>query len=120
MAIHVGGDGTPTIDDPAITAIGTRTSADYKSIRQTWTLNGQTLDLSATNGGLARQLNHLSAVSSIAEITIAGNGGYRVTLPNGQVNVIWPTDDPTCWASITSGPALASMVDQIAAAVVHT
>ncbi len=119
LEIQLGTDGTQMLADPSMTLVGTSSLDNYASVSQPWTFNGQNLSIAVTNGGLARQLDSLTARSIVAQ-TIAGTAGYKVTLLNGQVNLMWPTVDPTYWGSVTSGPPLATSIDAIAAAVVRT
>jgi hypothetical protein len=119
LAIEPGPDGTPALTDPSMTLVGFSTSAAYQSILQQWTLDGHNLTLAVTNGGLTQQLSDLP-VTSIEEQVIAGTAGYKITLPNAQVNLIWPTDNPDLWASIAVSPTISDRIDEIADAVVHS
>ena len=74
------------------------------------------IELAETTGGLARQL-HVPTVA-VAERTIAGAAGYELALPNGQLNIIWPTDNPDRWGSLIISSPLAARVDEIVSAVV--
>ena len=119
LAIEPGPNGTPALSDPSMTLVGSSTSDAYQSMLQQWTLDGHNLTLAVTNGGLAQQLSDLP-VTSIEEQVIAGMAGYKITLPNAQVNLIWPTDNPALWASIAVSPSISDRIDAIADAVVHS
>jgi hypothetical protein len=109
------GSGLPfVLPDPAMTFVGFNTS--YKLIEQNWTLDGSLLRLAVTTGGLAQQLAD-QAPASIAERTIAGKPGYAVTRSNGQINLIWPTDNSDQWASLIMSPPLVDRLDEIVAAI---
>jgi hypothetical protein len=111
------GSGVPfVLPDPSMTLIGVSSLATYQSVGQTWSLDGSTIGLAVTTGGLAQHLD--VPVVAVAERTVAGEVGYELTLPNGQRNVIWPTDDPDRWGSLVISPTLASRVDEIVAAIV--
>jgi hypothetical protein len=81
--------------------------------------------LSVSNGGLVDQLADTVA-ASIEPITVLGTDGYRMTLVNGQTDVIWPasdvtrvggTDDAPVWYRLTISSDLADRVDELIAAV---
>jgi len=112
------GSGLPwVLPDPSMTFVGFADSGFYESVRQDWSLDGSTLELTVTNGGLAQQLADVTPLS-VNERTIAGASGYAITLPNGQVNLIWPADRSDHWAALLISPGLAGRVDEIAAAIV--
>ena len=111
------GSGLPyVLPDPAMTFIGFNTAESYQSVRQDWTIDGQSLELGVATGGLAQQLADVTPVS-VAERRIAGAQGYAITLTNGQVNLAWPTGDADRWGSLRINPALAGRIDLIAAAI---
>jgi hypothetical protein len=99
-----------------MTFVGFTTPELYESISQVWTLDGSTLTLAVTTGGLAQQLADMNP-SSVVERTIAGKPGYALTQPNGQIYLIWPTDNADHWVSLLISPPLAGRVDEIAAAI---
>jgi hypothetical protein len=74
------------------------------------------IELAETTGGLAQQLDVPTV--AVAERTIAGAAGYELALPNGQLNIIWPTDNPDRWGSLIISSPLAARVDEIVSAVV--
>ena len=119
LAITSDGTGTLTLNDPSMRLVGTSRLDALETIKQAWKLDGQTLVLAVSTGGLAQALADVLPTSSIAQYTVAGEVGYKATLPNGQVNLIWPTDDPVRWASLIIAPPLADRVDEIAAAVIR-
>jgi hypothetical protein len=110
------GSGVPfVLPDPSMTFIGV-SSLTYESVGQLWGLDGSNIRLAVTTGGLAQLLDMPTV--AVAERTVAGEAGYELTLPNGQVNVIWPTDNHDRWASLAISSSLASRVDEIVSAVV--
>ncbi|MEP7115335.1 MAG: hypothetical protein ABI862_18880 [Ilumatobacteraceae bacterium] len=110
------GSGLPfVLADPGMTFVGLSSLASFESARQDWTLDGSSVVIAVTNGGLAQQLD--VPIVSVAARTVSGSAGYEITLPNGQLNVIWPTDDPDRWASLLVGPLLTSRVNEIASAI---
>jgi hypothetical protein len=112
------GSGLPyVLPDPAMTFVGFNTAKSYQSVGQDWTIDGVHLTLAATTGGLAQQLADQSP-QSVEERTIVGKQGYVITRTNGQINLMWPTDNADRWASLTVSSALADRVDEIAAAIV--
>ncbi|MEP7203027.1 MAG: hypothetical protein ABI894_10480 [Ilumatobacteraceae bacterium] len=111
------GSGLPYVLPEAGTEfVGFSTSDSYESVRQGWSMGGSSLTLAVTTGGLAQQLADVTAVS-VAERTIAGAAGYAFTLPNGQVNLAWPTAHPDQWGSLLISPPLVPRLDEIAAAI---
>jgi hypothetical protein len=111
-------DGELTLAEPSMLPVGASSLQTSEELRQHWSLDGQPLDLVLSNGGLVEQLD--LPVRSIVEHQIADRAGYKITLSNGQINLAWPTDDAGWWASVTSGPALAARIDDVAAAIVPT
>jgi hypothetical protein len=101
LQIEAGPNGSYTLPDASMTLVGSASLASHQSMTQAWTLDGHNLSLTVANGGLAQQVSDLP-VHAIAERTIAGHPGYALTLSNGQVNLIWPTDHEGWWASISS------------------
>ena len=99
-----------------ITFIGTSSLASFESARQDWTLDGSTVGIAVNNGGLALQLDVPTV--SVVERTVSGAAGHEISMPNGQLDVIWPTDDPDRWASLDISTPLASRVDEIVSAIV--
>ena len=94
------GSGLPyVIPSAGTTLVGFNTFESYESVRQDWSLDGAFLELAVTSGGLAQQLADVAAVS-VVERTIAGAAGYAITLPNGQVNLMWPTANADHWGSL--------------------
>jgi hypothetical protein len=84
--------------------------------------------LSVTNGGLVQQLAD-NFPASIEPVTVLGTDGYRMTLVNGQTDVIWPasdetrvggTDDAPVWYRLSISSDLADRVDDLIAAVQPT
>lgn len=116
LSLEVEPDGSHTLADPSMTLVGTASLDTYESMTQAWTLDRHNLSLTVTNGGLAQQLSDLSA-TLIVEHDVAGRSGYAVTLSNGQVNLIWPTDHAGWWMSVSGEPVLADRADELAAAV---
>jgi hypothetical protein len=111
------GSGLPyVLPDPTMTFVGCNTAESYESVRQDWTLDGSHLTLAVTTGGLAQQLADVTAVS-VVERPIAGASGFAITLPNGQVNLAWPTANPDHWASLLVSSPLAPRLDEIIAAI---
>lgn len=111
------GSGLPyVLPDPVMTFVGFNTAESYESVGQDWTLDGSHLTLAVTSGGLAQQLAD-QVPQSIVERPIAGTQGYAVTQTNGQINLMWPTDDADRWASLIVSSPLAVRVDEIAAAI---
>jgi hypothetical protein len=111
------GSGLPyVLPDPAMTFVGFNTSESYQSLRQDWTLAGSPLTMAVTTGGLAQQLAD-GTPESVMERTIAGKPGYALALPSGQVNLIWPTDNPDQWGSLIVSTTLVDRIDEIAAAI---
>lgn len=97
------GSGVPfVLPDPAVTFVGFSSLATYESARQSWNLDGSTIELAETTGGLAQQLD--VPIVDVAERTIAGAACYELTLANGQLNMIWPTGDPDRWDSLIISP----------------
>jgi hypothetical protein len=119
LAIESDEAGTLMLADPSMNFLGTNQLDAYQSISQSWTLDGHNLILAVTNGGLTQHLSDLPT-TSITEHVIAGRDGYKVTRTNGQVELIWPTEDPLWWASVTMQPSLAERADEIGNAVVLT
>jgi hypothetical protein len=81
--------------------------------------------LSVANGGLVQQLA-FNVATSIEPQTVLGTDGYRMTLVNGQTDVIWPasdetrvggTDDAPVWFRLSISSDLADRVDELIAAV---
>jgi|GEM_PF-6513311 len=86
------------------------------SVTQEWSLDGSSLVFSVSTGGLVQQLADTTIVS-VVERTIAGASGYAITLPNDQVNLVWPTGDPDKWGSLIVSPPLVPRLDEIVAAI---
>jgi hypothetical protein len=128
----VPGSGVPhVLDDPRYEFSGFTVLDDYRSVSRTYTLTDtaagelRSVVLSVTNGGLVQQLaDNLPA--SIEHVTVLGTDGYRITLVNGQTDVIWPasdetrvggTDDAPVWYRLSISSDLADRVDELIAAV---
>jgi hypothetical protein len=111
------GSGLPfVLPDPGFTFLGVSSLTAFESAQQGWSLDGSNLELAVTDGGLAQQLG--GQIVSVRERTLAGAAGYELTLPNGQLNMIWPTDQPDRWGSLIISSPLASRVDEIVSAIV--
>lgn len=111
------GSGVPfVLPDAGMTFIGISSLATYESARQGWKLAGSNIELAETTGGVAQQLGVPTV--AVTERTIAGAAGYELTLPNGQLNIIWPTDNPDRWGSLIISSPLAARVDEIVSAFV--
>jgi hypothetical protein len=117
LQIEAGPNGSYTLPDASMTLVGSASLANHQSMTQAWTLDGHNLSLTVANGGLAQQVSDLP-VHAIAERTIASHPGYALTLSNGQVNLIWPTDHAGWWVSIAGEPVLADRSDDLASAIV--
>ena len=114
------GSGLPyVLPDAGTSLVGFNAPESYDSVTQEWSLDGSSLVLAVSTGGLAQQLADYT-VGSVEDRTIAGASGYAITLPNGQVNLVWPTADPDRWGSLIVGPALVPRLDEIAAAITPT
>ena len=96
--------------------VGFNAPESYDSVTQEWSLDGSSLLLAVSTGGLAQQLADSTIVSVVAR-TIAGAAGFAITLPNGQVNLVWPTANPDKWGSLIVGPSLVPRLDEIVAAI---
>lgn len=128
----VPGSGVPhVLDDPRYEFAGfaqleqTRRVQELYSLANTATGTPRAVQLSVSNGGLVDQLADTVA-ASIEPITVLGTDGYRMTLVNGQTDVIWPasdetrvggTDDAPVWYRLTISSDLADRVDELIAAV---
>lgn len=126
------GSGVPhVLDDPRYEFAGFSVLDDYRSVSRTYTLTDtaagelRSVVLSVSNGGLVQQLAS-NVATSIEPITVLGTDGYRMTLVNGQTDVIWPasdetrvggTDDAPVWYRLTISSDLADRVDELIAAV---
>lgn len=104
------------LPDSAMQFVGLSTRATYESARHEWDIDGSTLLLAVSNGGLAAQLD--VSATAITQRVLFDAPGYEIRLPNGQINLIWPTGDDDRWGSMDISPPLASRVDEIAAAIV--
>ena len=113
------GSGLPYVLPEAGTSlVGFNAPESYDSVTQEWSLDDSSLILAVSTGGLAQQLADY-AVVSVVERTIEGASGYAITLPNGQVNLVWPTADPDKWGSLIVSPPLVPRLDEIVAAIKH-
>jgi hypothetical protein len=128
----VPGSGVPhVLDDPRYEFSGFAQLNQYRSISRAYTLADsapgelRSVVLSVTNGGLVQQLAD-TVPASIEPVTVLGTDGYRITLVNGQTDVIWPvsdetrvggTDDAPVWYRLTISSDLADRVDELIAAV---
>jgi hypothetical protein len=111
------GSGLPyVLPEAGMSFIGFNAPESYEAVTQEWSLDGSSLVLSVSTGGLVQQLAD-TVIVSVAERTIADGAGYSLTLPNGQVNLVWPTADPDRWGSLIVSPPLAPRIDEIIAAV---
>jgi hypothetical protein len=111
------GSGLPyVLPDAGTSLVGFNAPESYDSVVQEWSLGGSSLVLAVSTGGLAQQLADTTIVSVVPR-TIAGVSGYAITLPNAQVNLVWPTADPDKWGSLIVAPALFPRLDEIAAAI---
>jgi hypothetical protein len=111
------GSGLPyVLPDPAMTFVSFNTAGSYESVQQEWALDGSTLALAVTSGGLAQQIADPTAVS-VVERTIAGASGYAITLPGGTVILTWPTANPDQWGSLIVSALLLPRLDEIIAAI---
>lgn len=114
------GSGLPyVLPEAGTNFMGFNASESYESVRQDWALDGSNLTLAVTTGGLAQQVADVTAVS-VVERTIVGASGYAITLPNGQVNVVWPTSNPDKWGSLIVSTTLVPRLDEIVAAITPT
>lgn len=128
----VPGSGVPhVLDDPRYEFSGFAHLDQYRSVSRTYqvadTAPGELrlVALSATNGGLVQQLADLQVALSEPQVVL-GTDGYRLTLVNGQTDVIWPasdetrvggTDDAPVWYRLSISSDLADRVDELIAAV---
>jgi hypothetical protein len=128
----VPGSGVPhALDDPRYEFSGFAELDRYRSVSRTYqvgdTATGtpRSVVLSVANGGLVQQLAD-SVPASIETVTVLATDGYRMTLVNGQTDVIWPTSDDTrvggtddapVWYRLTISSDLADRVDDLIAAV---
>jgi hypothetical protein len=128
----VPGSGVPhVLDDPRYEFSGFALLDQYRSVSRTHQIGDtatgtpRSVVLSVTNGGLVQQLAD-SVPTSIEPVTVLGTDGYRMTLVNGQTDVIWPvsdetrvggTDDAPVWYRLTISSDLADRVDELIAAV---
>jgi hypothetical protein len=111
------GSGLPyVLPEPGMTFVGFSAFESLESVQQQWTLDGATLTLAVTTGGLAQQLAGVTA-ESVAERTIAGASGYAITCHDGIVILIWPTDNPDRWGSLIVSAPLVPRLDEIIAAL---
>ena len=111
------GSGVPyVLPDASTSLMGFNAPESYDSVTQEWSLDGSSLELAVSTGGLAQQLADTTIVS-VVERTIAGVAGYAITLPNDQVNLVWPTADPDKWGSLIVAPPLVPRLDEIVAAI---
>jgi hypothetical protein len=128
----VPGSGVPhVLDDSRYEFSGFAQLDQYRSVSRTYQVTDtapgelRLVALSVTNGGLVQQLADLQVVLSEPQ-TVLGTDGYRITLVNGQTDVIWPvpdetrvggTDDAPVWYRLSISSDLADRVDELIAAV---
>lgn len=117
LQIQAGSGVSFVLPDPGMTFVGTTRLARLRSVQQEWTLDGSNIGLAVTNGGLAAQIGS-NPVEYITERIVDGMPGYVLTLANGQLNVIWPTDDPDRWGSLFISSLLVPRADEIVSALV--
>jgi hypothetical protein len=129
------GSGVPhVLDDPRYEFSGFAQLDQYRSVSRTHQVSDtatgtpRSVVLSITNGGLVQQLAS-NVATSIEPQTVLGTDGYRITLVNGQTDVIWPASDETrvggiddapIWYRLSISSDLADRVDELIAAVQPT